>query len=147
MPDANTVLVVIHMQADYVAAQDVILRASIEAAAKAVALAGGHILAVSFDGNGAPTVQLPEGTRTIWKHEDDGGDLVYAWASGAGLISEATRFVFCGVNLGACVFKTAVGLAWRMHNEDGISDVVTVDDSLCGEGSRWKVRFGRLDAR
>jgi hypothetical protein len=94
-----------------------------------------------FDGGGASTLNLPGGAQTIWKHDDDGGDLVYSWLVGAKLISRHLAVRIVGVNLCACVFRTAVGLAARLYEEHALCNNVWIDRSLCGDGSKFIVRI------
>jgi hypothetical protein len=87
------------------------------------------------------TVKLPDGTKTIWKNENDGGTIVYAYLLGAGLINKETRVSVCGVNLSACVIDTARGIAHRPYEEHALCDHVSVESSLCGDGARFRVRI------
>jgi hypothetical protein len=136
---AVNVLVVVDMQADYPAAQDSTLIERIEKQAIADVALSGRVVAVNYDGCGAPTVKLPPGTQTIWKHNDDGGDLVYSWLVGAGLVDRDLLVRFAGVNLTACVFKTATALGSRLHEEHALCRNVVIDRSLCGDGSKYIV--------
>jgi hypothetical protein len=136
------VLVVVDMQAHFSAAQDKSLITAVELDLERVnELSNGHIVAVNYDGSGASTVRLPKGTQTLWKNQDDGGNVVYSWLLGAGLVSKTLQVRICGVNLCACVFATASGLAQRLFDEHALCDNVTIDTSLCGEGSRYKIRL------
>jgi hypothetical protein len=134
------VLVVIDMQAGFTGAQNESLIERIQDEARAVVGRGGRVLTTCFDGSGTLTVELP-GAPSIWKDRDCGSDEIYAWLVGAGLISSNLRIRVCGVNLSACVIKTAIGLAERLHNEHAMCDHVVVEASLCGDDARFKVRI------
>jgi hypothetical protein len=135
------VLVIVDMQAAYAAAQDADLVARIEAAAERHIALGGRVVAICYDGSGAATVKLPPGTQTLWKRDDDGGDAVYSWLLGAGLIDRELFVRVAGVNLCACVFKTAIGLAARLYEEHALCRNVAIDRSLCGDGAKFIVRI------
>jgi hypothetical protein len=135
------VLAVIDMQAAYPAAQSPNLIQRIEAAARAHHSEGWHIVRVNYDGSGADTVNLPLDTRTVWKQQDNGGDELYAYLVGAGLISRDLQVDICGVNLCACVYRTAAGLGERLYIEHAICDAVRIRNFLCGDGSKFRVRF------
>lgn len=134
------VLVIVDMQVGFVAAQDADLVERINAAVNATVKARGRVISVCFDGHGMMTT-LP-GSGVIWKNEDDGGPMVYAWLVGAGLVHQKDlRVTVCGVNLCACVMATAAGIGQRLYDEHAMCDNVTIDTSLCGDGSKFKVRF------
>jgi hypothetical protein len=133
------ILVVVDMQADFNAAQSEDLRRAIRLAADPVLKFYDHIVAVNMDNAGSSTIDLPPGTKTLWKCQDDGGEMVYSYLLGAGLISGDMSVVVCGVNLTACVFRTAIGLADRLHREHALSEHVSIDRALCGDGSRFRV--------
>jgi hypothetical protein len=135
------VLVVVDMQAAYVAAQDDTLIESIEEEAATVVGQGGRVVAICYDGSGGSTVNLPAGTPTIWKANDCGGDELYAWLIGAGLVSRDLSVRVCGVNLAACVFRTAIGIGERLYGEHALTHHVTIDRELCGDGSKFIVRI------
>lgn len=140
------VLVVVDMQASYVAAQEPGLVTRIEQAMHDFCSVSppSDVVLLSYDGAGAPTVAMPPGggkIKTLWKTVDDGGDLVYSYLLGADLVRRDLSVTFAGVNLGACVFKSANQLAWRLYEEHALTDVVIVDTKLCGDGGRYKVRL------
>jgi len=133
------VLVIVDMQVSFTAAQDAGLIAAIEKEAAAVSERGGHVVAISYDQSGMSTVSVP-GAKMLWKNQDDGGTIVYAYLLGAGLICSDLAVRIAGCNLAACVFATACGLGQRLYEEHALCDHVTVATSLCGDGSRYRVR-------
>lgn len=137
------VLIIVDMQIGFVAAgsPDLISKIEQEIANKQWA----DVVAVNTDGYGSSTVELPSKTRILWKREDGGGEQVYSYLLGRGLLDvkdgEAPRFVFCGVNASCCVFKTAMGLADRLSFETNLLDSVLIDLRLCGDKARPRVGF------
>jgi len=133
----NHVLVVVDMQVDYAPARDKDLQARIEAAADAHL---GPVIKVQYDGAGEPTVELGLDIQTIWRDKNDAGDELYAWLLGAHLMTRDLKVAVCGVNLGACVRDTAVGLWHRLANEQGLTGCVSIVQGLCGDES-GRVQF------
>jgi hypothetical protein len=95
---------------------------------------------IQWDGSGESTLGLPD-LRTIWKSDPDGGDLLYSYLLGSGLIQPDLLVTMAGVNVSHCVYKTACGLAARLSDEHGLTDQVTIDLSLCGDSDQFRVRF------
>jgi hypothetical protein len=133
------VIVIVDMQAAYLAAQDRALIARIEATAATIAKKG-RVVLVCYDGSGPQTVCV-EGADILWKDSDDGGLVVYSWLVGAGLVNDDLHVTVCGVNLCACVYRTAAGLGARLFDEHALCDHVSIDTNLCGDGSKFRVRF------
>lgn len=135
------VLVIVDMQAGYAAAQERALVGRIRARAAKVLASGGRVVAISMNGSGPQTVNLTPTIPILWKDEDDGGNIVYAWLVGAGLVQPDVRIEVAGTNLCACVMATACGIAERLYEEHAMCDNVTINTKLCGDGARFKVRF------
>ncbi len=133
----NHVLVVVDMQVDYAPARDKDLQARIEAAADAHL---GPVVKVQYDDAGESTVELGLDIQTLWRDKNDAGDELYAWLLGAHLMTRDLKVAVCGVNLGACVRDTAVGLWHRLANEQGLTGCVSIVQGLCGDES-GRVRF------
>ena len=58
---------------------------------------------------------------------------------GAGLVDRDMVVYFCGVNMGACVYETTLGLARRLYKEAGIASCCRIVMDLCGdENSRFR---------
>ena len=128
----TNVLVIVDMQTTYPAAGVPELCRRIEAAARAH---DGPLVAVNFDEAGASTVDLPEGTPTVWKGQNDGGSELYAFMVGAGLNRRDVRITLAGVNTAACVYNTACGLSKRLSEEEGVTRPVRIDLDLCGDAN------------
>lgn len=123
------ILVVVDMQASYSAAQDSALCRGVE---KAAAQAD-HLIHLQYDNCGHPTVDLSEKCVSLWKDKNDGGNEVYCYLLGAGLIHREMVVHLCGVNMGACVFTTTIGLAQRLFDEHGITNACRIVVDLCGD--------------
>ena len=136
----SEVLLIVDMQSSYVASQREDLRFGVGREASEVVARGGKVLAINFDGGGTSTVSLPD-AETIWKDRNEGGNEVYAWLVGAGLVSRDLRVRVCGVNLCACVYQTAQTLAWRLYEEHGYRDAVSIVVSLCGDEAKYRIGF------
>ena len=122
------ILAVVDMQVDFPAARDRALCARIEAAAASFP---GHVMEVRSDDCGESTLNL--NVPTIWKPKDDGGDLLYSYLFGFGAVSREMQVFMSGVNMGACVYATACGLASRLKGEHGITNRTSIVTGLCGD--------------
>lgn len=134
---AMRVLVVIDMQTRFPAARDSSLVTAVEAAAAAADQA----VLLGWDGSGGWTVRSGGAIPALWKQEADGGELVYSWLVGAGLIAEDLIVTLCGVNLSHCVFLTARTLAARLCREHQLCDHVVIDLDATGDFDEFRVRF------
>lgn len=134
-------LVIVDMQVAYAAAAHHTLVEAINTEARGLSDLGGHIILLNMDDSGRWTVSPPDGAGVLWKPEPDGGDIVYSYLLGAGLVHPDLRVTLCGVNLSQCVYRTAVTLAMRLANEHALCDHVAIALNLCGDGERFRVRF------
>ena len=76
-------------------------------------------------------VAVCPGTPVLWKDRNDGGNEVYAWLVGAGLVRPGLVVEVCGMNTNACVLDTATGLGERLKNKTGLIGCVRIVLSLC----------------
>jgi hypothetical protein len=132
------VLVVVDMQHMYNAARDPGLIAKINTSMRQ---GWSRVVLLCNDGSGMHTIEH-EGKPVLWKDEANGGDCVYSYLLGIlNPPSRALHVTFAGVNLSQCVYRTAEGLARRLAQEHGMTDNVTIDLSLCGDGEQFVVRL------
>lgn len=139
------ILVIVDMQHRFPAARD---RELIDRAEAALASVGSsssryeRAVVLCYDESGMHTIRFPRGTTDVlWKRGDDGGDEVYAYLVGAGLIDRDLHVFIGGVNTSACVYKTACGVGNRLAEEHGMSDNVTILRDLCGDSGPYRLRF------
>lgn len=123
------VLLIVDVQLGLRAAHD---PAYIRELASAIATYPGRVVTICGDGFSiTPQDMLPPGTPVLWKDRNDGGDEVYAWLVGAGLVRPGLVVEVCGMNTNACVLDTATGLGERLKNKTGLIGCVRIVLSLC----------------
>lgn len=139
------VLVIVDMQHRFPAARDLDLVARIEAALAVVGSGSSpydRAVILCYDDSGMHTVRFPHtSVPVVWKKEDDGGDVLYAYLVGANLIDRELRVFIGGCNVGACVYRTACGVGNRLAEEHGITNAVTILRELSGDEGPFVVRF------
>ena len=125
----HRVLLIVDVQLGLRTAHD---PAYIRGLANAAVTYPGRVVTICGDGLSiAPQDMLPPGTPVLWKDRNDGGNEVYAWLVGAGLVQPGLVVEVCGMNTNACVLDTATGLGERLKNKTGLIGCVRIVLSLC----------------